>query len=47
MRQPSRRFERSQWSECLVPTLLLVLLLALVATILLVALSLLGVTPGS
>ena len=46
MKQTSRRFERSQWTECLVPALLLILLLGLVATMLLVALALLGLIPG-
>ena len=46
MKQNSRRFERSQWSECLVPALLLFLLLGLVATMLVVALALLGLTPA-
>ena len=46
MKQNSRRFERSQWTECLVPAFLLILLLGLVATILLVALALLGLTPA-
>ena len=47
MKQNSRRFERSQWTECLVPALLLVLLLGLVATMLVIALALLGLTPGA
>ena len=46
MKQNSRRFERSQWTECLVPALLLILLLGLVATMLVVALALLGLTPA-
>jgi hypothetical protein len=46
LKKNSRRFEWSQWTECLVPALLLVLLLALVATMLVVALALLGLTPA-
>ena len=46
MKQTSRRFERTQWTDCLVPAFLLLLLLGLVATMLVVALALLGLTPG-
>jgi hypothetical protein len=46
MKQNSRRFERSQWTECLVPAVLLFLLMGLVATILFVVLALLGLTPA-
>jgi hypothetical protein len=42
----SKRFRPSFWSERLVPILLALLLLGLVTALVVVALSLLGVTPG-
>jgi hypothetical protein len=42
----SRRFKPSAWSERLVPVLLAVLLLGLVATLVVVGLSVAGITPG-
>jgi hypothetical protein len=46
MKNKSKRFSPDQWSERLIPCLLLFILLGLVATILVVALSMLGLTPG-
>jgi hypothetical protein len=46
MSKKSKRFEPTKWSERLVPFLLLIILLGLVATILVVALAMLGLTPG-
>jgi len=42
----SRRFKPSAWSERLVPVLLAILLLGLVATLVVVGLSVAGITPG-
>ena len=47
MKRQSKRFNPSRWSERLVPVLLAVLLLALVATLALIVLSVLGLTPAS
>jgi hypothetical protein len=46
MRRPSRRFTPTAWSERLVPILLIVLLLILIATLVLIGLSVLGLTPS-
>ena len=44
-KRPSKRFTPSTWTERLVPIMLALLALALLATLLVVALSALGVTP--
>lgn len=44
--KPSQRFDTSGWTVKLVPVLLSLILLALLATLVLVGLSVLGVTPG-
>ncbi|HZD57042.1 MAG TPA: hypothetical protein VE136_09985 [Anaerolineales bacterium] len=46
MNRQSKRFSPSRWSQYLVPALLVILGLALLATILVVALAVLGFTPG-
>ncbi len=46
MKRPSKRFVPSRWSERLVPVLLAILLLGLLATMALIALSMMGLTPG-
>ncbi|HEX9618449.1 MAG TPA: hypothetical protein VGA03_13635 [Anaerolineales bacterium] len=46
MKRESRRFSPSKWSDLLVPVLLGILFLALVATLVLVLLSVLGVIPA-
>jgi hypothetical protein len=45
-KRPSKRFTPSAWTERLVPILLALLALALLATLVVVFLSVLGVTPG-
>lgn len=45
-KRPSKRFTPTTWMERLVPLLLGLLLLALIATLLVVVLSLLGLTPS-
>jgi hypothetical protein len=47
MKHPTKRFTPTWWSEHLVPALLIILLLGLVAAIVLIALSVLGVLPGT
>ncbi len=46
MRKKSKRFTPSKWTEYLVPILLILLLIGLLATLVIVALSLSGLTPG-
>ena len=46
MSKKSKRFEPTKWSERLVPILLVIILLGLLATISIVALAILGLTPG-
>ncbi len=46
-KRQSQRFTRTAWTEYLVPALLVLLLLALIATLVVIALSALGVTPGT
>lgn len=46
MKKKSKRFEPTRWSERLVPILLVIILLGLVVTILIVAMAMLGLTPG-
>ncbi len=46
-KRPSKRFNPSAWTERLVPILLALLALALVATLVVVFLAVLGVTPGA
>ena len=47
MSPPSKKFSPSKWSKRFVPILLIVLLFALVATLVIVALAILGLTPVS
>ena len=47
MKRKSARFSPSRWSQCLIPTLLVLLVAGLVVTILVVVLSVLGLTPGA
>jgi len=42
----SKRFTPSKWNEYLVPILLILLIIGLLATLVIVALSLYGLTPG-
>jgi len=44
--RPSQRFSPTRWSKYMVPALLALLLLVLIAILLLVGLSMLGITPG-
>jgi hypothetical protein len=44
--RPSKRFDPSTWSERIVPVLLVLLLLALIITLGIIGLSMLGFTPG-
>jgi hypothetical protein len=46
-KRKSRRFTPTGWSERLVPILIGVILVGLVAVLAIVALSLLGLTPGA
>ena len=46
MSRESKRFKSSRWSELLVPVLIAILFLALVATLVVVVLSVLGLTPA-
>jgi len=46
MSSPSKRFDPNFWSERLVPLLLILILLGLLITLVVVGLSLLGLTPG-
>ena len=46
MNKKSKRFEPTKWSERLVPILLAIILMGLVATILIVAMAVIGLTPG-
>jgi len=46
MNKKSKRFEPTKWSERLVPILLAIILIGLVATILIVAMAVIGLTPG-
>lgn len=45
-KRPSKRFRPTTWSEWFVPLFLGLLVLALVATLVVVGLSVLGLTPG-
>lgn len=47
MKRKSKRFSPSKWSDLLVPALLGLLFLALVATLVLILLSILGVIPAA
>jgi hypothetical protein len=47
MSQPSKKFSPTKWSKRLVPILLIILLFALVATLVIIALAVLGLTPTS
>lgn len=46
-RKQSQRFNPSGWAQKLVPVLLALILLGLLATLVLVGLSVLGITPGA
>ncbi len=46
MNKPSKRFKPSAWTEKVIPVLLAVLVLALLATLVVIGLSLFGVTPA-
>jgi uncharacterized membrane protein len=46
MKPGSKRFDRSGWPSRLVPVLLALLLLGLIATLLVILLSVIGLTPG-
>jgi hypothetical protein len=46
MKKTSKRFTPTWWSERLVPFLIVLLLLALVATLAIILFSVLGLTPG-
>ena len=46
MKRISKRFDPSSWSSRLVPYFLALLLLGLVATLVIIVLSTLGLTPG-
>jgi hypothetical protein len=46
MKNKSKRFSPNQWSERLIPCLLVIILVGLVATVVVVALSMIGLTPG-
>jgi uncharacterized membrane protein len=47
MTRHSKRFRPSAWSERLVPVLLAILLLGLIVTLVVIILSVLGLTPGA
>jgi hypothetical protein len=47
MNKPSKQFTPSVWTEKLVPVLLILLVLALLATLVITGLALLGATPGA
>lgn len=47
MKRESKRFAPSRWSECLVPALLVLVALGLLATLAIVILSMVGLTPGA
>ena len=46
MKNSSKRFTPSAWTEKLIPVLLIVLVLALIVTLVVIGLSLVGLTPG-
>jgi uncharacterized membrane protein len=46
MNRQSKRFNATKWSERLIPILLALLAIGLLATIVIVVLSLIGLTPG-
>jgi hypothetical protein len=46
MKRTGKRFNASFWSERLAPVLLILLALALVGTVVITVLSMLGLTPG-
>jgi len=45
VKRPSKRFTPSKWSQVLVPALLILIALGLLVTLVLIGLSILGVTP--
>jgi hypothetical protein len=46
MKKPSQRFQPSAWMKWLVPFLLVLILLGLAASLVIVLLSVTGITPG-
>ena len=46
MKKPSQRFQPSTWMKWLVPTLLVLILLGLAASMVIVILSLIGLAPA-
>lgn len=46
MKRPSQRFEPGRWGRCLVPALLILLTIGLLATLVIVALAVLGLIPA-
>jgi hypothetical protein len=46
MKPPGKRFERRSWADRLAPLILILLTLGLAATLVITALSLLGLTPS-
>lgn len=46
MKPPSKRFNPNRWTEWVIPALLILLLIGLLATIAIIALSVFGLTPG-
>lgn len=46
MKKPSQRFQASIWTKWLVPVLLALILLGLVASLVIIILSVLGITPA-
>ena len=47
MRKSSKRFIPNNWTEKMVPVLLVILVLALLAVLVITGLSMLGVMPGA
>lgn len=47
MSKISGRFNPTGWTEKLVPVLLMILVLALLATLVIIGLAMLGITPGA
>ena len=47
MRKSSKRFIPNNWTEKIVPVLLVILVLALLAVLVITGLSMLGVMPGA
>lgn len=45
MKRPSKRFTPSKWSQMLIPAFIILIALGLLVTLVLIGLSILGVTP--